>query len=122
MSLPSEEQHLRQARRAYECYEHLVNDGQFLEWAVTALFYAALHLVLAHATREGHTLSEDHTAIRRYLDRHLTSIQSTYRTLFDASRDTRYRCVLPDVARVQRLHDGPFQQIVGQLRRRGISL
>jgi hypothetical protein len=119
---PTAQRHLDQARRNYRCYERLRLDGEFLDWAVTALFYTALHLVLAHAAQHGHSLTDDHGAIRRYVDRYLVSIRRTYRELFDASRDTRYLGLIPDAAAVGKYHDGQYRQIETQLRNRGVSL
>lgn len=113
---------LERARRNYRCYERLRQEREFPEWAATLLFYVALQLVLAHARLGGHVLTDDHAAIRRYVDRYLVSVRRSYRQLFALSRDARYTGTFPDDETVGRYHDGALGHIVGHLRSRGIEL
>src|SRR5207249_405366 len=108
--------------RNYRLYQDLLNGGQYLEWAVIALFYAALQLVDAHATQNGRSLSVDHVERRRYVRDRLRSIWYQYGNLENASRECRYELRQPSEAEVLRFHDRDFKHIEAQLRNRGIGL
>jgi hypothetical protein len=43
------EGHLEKARRNYVLYTQLAPSTEYRDWAITHLFYAAIHLVQAHA-------------------------------------------------------------------------
>lgn len=45
--MPSENQHLIQARHNEDCVQYLINASRFNDWAVTGIFYAAVHYVEA---------------------------------------------------------------------------
>src|SRR4051812_43064126 len=121
---PSVSDHLDQARDNVALHEMLLSEpsGRFLDWAVVALFYAALHLVEAHARHSRHDLGDNHKEVRDYIDRHLASIRRQYRDLFDASRDARYLCWNPPVDEVRRLRAIEYSHVQAQLRNRGVSV
>lgn len=90
------EEHLMVARRN-EAAAH-TNEEPHPEWAVTALFYAALHYVEAYwfvtAAAQGYdphcTSHEERSpAVAKYLN----PIYKHYRALEKASRDARYRAI-----------------------------
>jgi hypothetical protein len=54
-SKPLAVQHLTRARQNYDTYQRLKTSGQALDWAVTILFYAALHLVQAYFVEQAVT-------------------------------------------------------------------
>jgi hypothetical protein len=54
-SKPLAVKHLTRARQNYDTYKRLTTSGQGLDWAVTILFYAALHLVQAYFVEQAAT-------------------------------------------------------------------
>ena len=103
--MPDLNNHLHFADNNEQFSQDLVSDQRHLDWAVTIMFYAAVHYVEAyfamnnihhdsHAKREG--------IIRR--DRRLRIIYTAYRELKDDSEDTRYRChIFPGTEVVTRI-------------------
>ena len=69
-------------------------EGEFVDWAVTALFYAALHWVRALSAQEGFQIRD--YAMERIALESVPTFQlapkhmKLYRTLKDESRDARY--------------------------------
>jgi hypothetical protein len=86
------------------------------------LFYAALHLVQAHAEQFGPWVPQDHEERNSYLRENLNRIYYDYRDLQDRSRDMRYDLYPTTAEEVQAWHNLQFGRIAGHLRRRGISL
>jgi hypothetical protein len=115
------EQHLDQARRNFEVFGELRVTGR-TDWACTALFYTALHLVSAHAALNGRRLGDNHGEVRTYIDQKLVSIKRPYKRLFDHSRDTRYDFARPTDDELQGLLDGDFGNVKSQLANRGVRL
>ena len=82
--------HHDQARRNYRVFR-LLRDSGYVDWAMTALFYAALHCVdhwLAHVARS----PSNHAQRRNFLAR-LTvppGIREAYRRLYELSVTARY--------------------------------
>src|SRR5437588_7560509 len=90
--------HLPQARDNYRLYQELKQGGQHLDWAVTVLFYTALHLAEAYlaetissafARPKGH--EERSAAIRK----HLPQIYGDYQFLRTRSTWARYHVQKP---------------------------
>jgi hypothetical protein len=119
---PEAEAHLEQARHNYALYRKLADEGEYLDWALTTLFYASLQLVDAHAAQNEHPLASEHQARRLYIRNYLRSIHQHYRRLETASQDARYELLFPDELELQRYHDLEFQHIAAQLRNRSIAL
>lgn len=91
--MPTENQHLIQARHNEDFIQHLINTGRFSDWAATGMFYAAVHYVEAafDARLNGfHTFS--HAAREYHLSRVLPDPKSRmhYRRLKSASILARY--------------------------------
>lgn len=57
--LPEAGAHLEQARHNLSLYEKLRDEGCYPDWAVTALFYSALHLVDAQAAQYEYPLGTE---------------------------------------------------------------
>jgi hypothetical protein len=106
---------IEQARHNYGLYETLRNEGSYTDWAVTALFYAALHLVEAHAIEHDHPLDPTHLGRRAYLWRYLPQVASRYRRLEDASREARYELWHPSLEELLTLHTSLFRAIETRL-------
>jgi hypothetical protein len=119
--------HLALARQNYQTYQRLKDSGQDLDWAVTVLFYTALHLVQAYFVQQAVTafdIPQSHKERTTRIGLKLLPIYSHYRTLQDLSRDARYEpdhIVLTPKA-VQQYEDLDFVPIAVELRQRGISL
>lgn len=87
--MPSREDHLRkEAENA--AFEGVAREaGNSPEWAVTILFYRAMHLVEAYfALSDIHHLS--HVARSRAVARSLPEVYASYESLLDLSRRARY--------------------------------
>jgi hypothetical protein len=73
---------------------HALDQGDFVEWAITVLFYAALHWIRALSAQEGFSVT-DYRAERIALVtlpafQHGAQEMKLYRALKDASQDARY--------------------------------
>jgi hypothetical protein len=108
-------QHLAGARANHQRYERFSPTSEDRDWALVALFYAALHLVQAHAitkcalTRE--TVPSNHNERIKYLSRHLGRIEFDYLTLEDMSKAVRYELWQPTSEEVTQYHDQEFTRI-----------
>lgn len=97
-------QHLAQARANRAFYEELLDRPEYHDWALTVLFYAALHYVDAFLSPrdppnhwERNKLFAATPALR--------ALWPKYRRLQDRSQDARYECYDPtreELARVRR--------------------
>lgn len=92
--MPSAPQHLRQARLNERLADTLVV-GKLLDWAVTALFYAALHYTDAYLdAQEIHP--RNHQQRRAVMGMYFNAeTVACYGALEKASRRTRYDCFDP---------------------------
>jgi hypothetical protein len=98
--VPSNSQHVAQADRNEKLAAYLMEespDSGYAGWAITALFYAALHLVDAHLAIEGfhpesHAVRDNYVAFWPTLK----PIFEHYRELKQRSEDSRYRCIIFD--------------------------
>jgi hypothetical protein len=107
LSNPQAQTHLEQARHNYSLFEALFHQDEYLDWAVTCLFYSALHLVHAHA-EENKVLGENivHTHERRdsYVVRKFPLLWSAYNLLHRYSNEARYKPMSPSESLVRELH------------------
>jgi uncharacterized protein (UPF0332 family) len=91
--LPSVTDHSEQELRNWKFYERI--DGQkavYSEWAMTIIFYAAVHKVQACLEQMGRN-PRDHAARQMELRAAgKKSAADTYLQLYNASRDARYQC------------------------------
>lgn len=119
--------HLAKARQNYRLYQQLKRGGDDLDWAVTVLFYAALHLAEAYLVEISPSAfsrpkgrEERSAAIRR----HLPQIYADYQFLRTRSTWARYhvRKPKPTPQAVQQYETQQFARIVDELRRLGVSL
>lgn len=60
------------------------------QWAVTCLFYAALHYVNAHVSSHGQPMPADHRARDLWVSRFMRSVYPAYRWLRTRSEGARY--------------------------------
>lgn len=121
---PEAEKRLIYSRRNHDLYIELRNDGRYLDWAATVLFYSALLLVDAHAVEvgkkpvspagdiemfgdfavTGHKLRHD------YVRTSLATIRRNYTRLYNLSLDARYRQFVPTLSQLN-LHEGDWETI-----------
>jgi hypothetical protein len=118
--MPTATQHIAQA--AHNEALSLAVEADYADWAVTALFYAALHYVEAyfyvHAARQhapphytNHSLRGPAVRIR------IPRMYRHYQRLFDRSIQARYDCVAFAQSNVQYLRQNdlePLKQYVQQ--------
>ena|SRR5437899_7371400 len=119
--------HLAQARQNHDLYQQLKREGKHLDWAVTVLFYTALHLIQAYLVElaaTGFDIPKDHEDRDRYVRRKLTPIFSDYSLLQTRSNWARYQPnkPKPTVDLVQEYQDLQFARIVAHLRQLGVRL
>ena len=92
--MPSATEHLERARLNLAFAESIDLDGaHYLDWAVTAYFYAALHLIDALAAHVDNQTPADHRDRKEhFLSRwYLCGIKTDYLNLKTHSQDARYR-------------------------------
>jgi hypothetical protein len=115
--MPSEQEHLTQARHNEAFVQSLgIQAIAYLDWAVTGIFYAALHYIEAFlATQSVHSPAHRsrETLFRRFPQ--LNPIYSEYRTLKDDSEGARYRLEVFTAHEVQALLDNELATIKRQL-------
>lgn len=96
--------YIQQAAHNAELAEYLrQGKTQYLDWAVTCLFYAAVHYVNAYLAHAHKTIPRRHTTKGGLegrsniveADLTLSSIYDDYRNLDDESRDARYELKKP---------------------------
>lgn len=113
--MPSHAEHLAQAQ-VNEVLSRELQGGPSLDWAVTTLFYAALHLVEATLAPQGH--SRTHVERDRTVRQHpqLRPIYGHYRELKERSLQARYDCQMFNLATVQQLQIAEYEAIKNHLR------
>ncbi|MBD3292227.1 MAG: hypothetical protein GF393_04840 [Armatimonadia bacterium] len=106
--------HIDQARRNYRVYK-LLSDEEFVDWAATALFYTALHIIDARLEEMLGTAPASHRARAQWLSRLplVQHVQDAYDDLRLASETARYGDWAPilDADRLAHLHDGPYRRV-----------
>lgn len=103
--MPTTSQHLERARqnlRFAESFE--LTTTPFLDWVVSAYFYAALHLVDALLWEKDKLNPELHEQRRDYVRQkwYLRGISFEYRSLKDHSEDARYRLITMTSVKVEK--------------------
>lgn len=90
-SMPQPTEHIAQAEKNERLYERLVGT-EFNDWAITALFYAALHYVDAYFVSQTGVRPPNHNLRNRLVDRTLNQarVSPAYRELYRLSRKVRY--------------------------------
>lgn len=103
--MPERKYHLAKVKYNLDVSAHLKDTTKFTDWAVTALFYSALHLIDAYLDGE-HALPKDERHPRKHsanaaagnggrgrnqlVQALLPAIRKEYRSLEEASRRARY--------------------------------
>lgn len=102
--MPTQRQHIVKQEHNEALFGELVNSA-FPDWAVTALFYASLHLIEAHLPPPVGTRRHVERERAIFAARDLTVVYGHFRELKDQSGDARYDCVIFTEADVRALHD-----------------
>ena len=113
--MPTTREHFARARSAEQVAAQV--EATNPEWAVTALFYAALHYVEAffyHQARRGpryaaHT--DDHGARLDEVDARMHSQYANYRAMLERSMVARYSAVPFTSQEIQELHRDRFEPL-----------
>lgn len=118
--MPERKYHLAKAKYNLEVSTHLQEATPYTDWAVTALFYSALHLVDAFLDGED-DLPKDERHPRKHsansnsgnggrgrnqlVQALLSSVRKEYRSLEEASRRSRYDMEVLGADAYDKLHD-----------------
>ena len=100
--MPSQAEHLAKAESNQRLALAFQN-GPHVDWSVTVLFYAALHLVEAALAPVHSTNHADRNPNIQH-DPHLNAIYLYYRELYRRSLDARYDCVVFSTVQAQHLY------------------
>jgi len=105
--MPTREDHLATAERNLVFAEQVKANGNFLEWAVTALFYAAVHYGRAFISAKGGPAMTSHRGFETHFVRigGDQGLYATYRELKDESERARYDCVQYTSAEMGRIEN-----------------
>ena len=113
--MPSQAQHLKQAQHneAYLASFDLAK-SPYLDWAVTAAFYSALHYLRALMAKYGYTNVSSYGDMDKAFDRLAVlkqnpAVHDSYRQLKDDSRDARYNMWKPGGGDVTDARDEMFK-------------
>jgi hypothetical protein len=88
--------HLVQAQGNESFYEDIGADRSTTpDWAMTVLFYAALHYAQAAVFHLQGSNPSNHQALKSVIRKTFGAIAAEYETLEDASRRARYECEKP---------------------------
>ena len=100
--MASSKDHWEQARGNEGFYEEIGADqSRTPDWAMTILFYAALHYATAAFVQQGMALAS-HSELKKTMRERFQSIAPVYESLEDASRRARYYCERPKRDELQR--------------------
>src|SRR5712671_3739151 len=88
-----------------------LSEGEFVDWAVTVLFYSALHWMRALAAQEGHPIRAYSEEYEVFQGAGIFTRPSYdwYRQLKDASRDARYEMAQFPTSEFHDLHHNCFE-------------
>lgn len=93
--MPSTDEHLKQAKHN-EGFVGIfdLETSPYLDWALTSIFYSAIHYVEAALAINGKhpsSHSQRNTFIEVYIKN--TNVYDHHRDLMEDSRDARYKCI-----------------------------
>lgn len=93
--MPALKKHIQQAEKNEEFFSSFnLKNTRFLDWAITALFYSALHYVDAYlATKSQHPFNHRDRGQWLTKEQNLKYIYYDYEELKNRSEDARYKIV-----------------------------
>jgi hypothetical protein len=115
--MPTKEQHLQQAQHNEAFLATFnVETSPFLDWAVSAVFYAGLHYLRSLMAKHGYSNISRYADMDRAFERLAVlkrnpGINDAYRQLKDDSRAARYDMWRPTETDVVDLRDGELRKI-----------
>jgi hypothetical protein len=112
--VPTRQEHLAKAESNQRLAIALQN-GPHVDWSITVLFYAALHLVEATLAPLDHSKSHVVRDLNIQQNPHLHAIYPYYRELYRRSLDARYDCVAFGPLQAQHLYVTRYEPIKRQL-------
>lgn len=122
--MPTERDHLNQVQHNEEVADRLLHSQEpSTQWAVTVLFYAALHLVESYFARHGIVYPEPRKSpshggrielIRQRPE--LQPIVDSYRQLLQDSQNARYDCRQFTLGEVEQMQQTLYTPIVNHVR------
>jgi hypothetical protein len=115
--MPTREEHLRKARHNEQFYA-TVDAAAYSDWAITVIFYAALHYVDAFLARIGGGINPGAHDVREgwvQREAQLRPIAFQYMRLKNRSRNARYAAVHFTPEEVRRAHDDDLTHIKNHL-------
>ena len=107
--------HLEQARKN-ESTARLLLDAETFDWAITALFYAALHQLQAYLLQLG-VVPSSHVRREAEIRKHaeLWPIEEAYKLLRAHSENARYECEPFTRAEFEAIRSSSYASIVQRL-------
>ena len=109
-------EHLAQSERNAAVAQQLAESADY-DWAVTALFYASLHLVQAYLLRRGIRVQTHGQRIRQMMSlAELEPIVDSYRVLQTHSENARYECRNFSSSEFAAIRNGRYSQVLSHLR------
>jgi len=124
---PASTLHLEKARSSYLLYRMLRDQRIHPDWAVTVLFYTALHLsqtYFVETASSGFVIPRDHAARDTAVAARLPDMFESYRYLATRSQWARYQVdkPIPSYEAILRYEHSHFDRIVSALTSRGVAL
>jgi hypothetical protein len=113
--MPSEDEHLMQAKENEALAEFLLDHDRFLGWAVSSIFYAAVHYGRAFMRSQNGPVITSHRGFETHFLRHTRdqALYNLYRRMKDESERARYDCARynkSDVADLRDKYLAPFRK------------
>lgn len=114
--MPTRQEHVAKAEHD-EALSVFLESTTYTDWAVTSLFYAALHLFDAYLLGLGRDPKDHDERLRQIAGTtELRSVWPRYRNLLDRSIDSRYECLSFTPAQVQTLRQSTYEPLKRHLR------
>jgi hypothetical protein len=111
------DEHLDQFEHNLEVARRLAGTDDNWDWALTALFYAALHLCQAYMSRQGLQADSHRKRERQMLaSSELQPVLNHYKALRNDSEEARYDCRQFSRSEFESIRDGTFSTVSGHLR------
>ena len=83
-----EQQHMHNQKFSDEILN--LDPSDYKDWAITSLFYAALHLVHRHSLQHASYMPTSHSDRQQYVNKYLKTIRDDYWSLHVLSIQARY--------------------------------
>ena len=115
--MPQPTEHIAQAEKNERLYDSLLGT-EFNDWAITGLFYAALHYVDAYIVSRTAASPPNHNSRNYLVDStlSLTEIRPAYAELYRWSRDVRYEIPSVSIDEVMQVKARLFDPIRAHIR------